>query len=247
MKINFQLFGGKGKTTVQSYQPTAEEKALLGQQLKVAQAYFPNITRLNDTAGQLLYDSYGTVQADYGGMNDVAQNVINQQRANVGQLQQGVLPGQYQQNMENAIRSGLQNTMGNTINALGSRGVLNSSVTNAAMNDISRNAADSVAQQYQNNINTLGNLAQQQTENATANTVAAASNQEAAQSPAINLWNASLGLNTAGNQTLSSVAGKMGTRTTTQSGGGGGFGNMLGGIVTGLAGNSGFMGKVMGQ
>ena len=246
MKINFQLFKGNVSSTT-TYQATPEEKALLNQQLKVAEAYYPNITKLNDIAGNLLYDSYGTVQADYGAMNNTAQNVINQQRENVGQLQQGVLPGQYQTNMESAIRSGLQNTMGSTLNSLGNRGVLNSSVTQGALNDISRNAADSVAQQYQNNINTLGNLAQQQTENATANTVAAASNQEAAQSPAINLWNASLGLNTAGNTTLGSVAGKMGTRTTTQSGGGGGFGNMLGGIVTGLAGNSGFMGKVMGQ
>lgn len=246
MKINFQLFGSSKTTNTTTYQATPEEQALLNQQLKVAQAYFPNITKLNDVAGNMLYDSYGTVQADYGNMNNQAQNIINAQRDNVSQLQNGVLPGQYQTNMENAIRSGVQNTLGQSLNGLANRGVLNSSVTQGALNDISRNASDAMAQQYQGNINTLGNLAQQQTENATANTVAAASNQEAAQQPAINLWNASLGLNTAGNTTLGSVAGKMGTRTNTQTQSGGGFGNFLGGVAGGLAGNGGFMTKVMG-
>lgn len=246
MKINFQLFKGNVSSTT-TYQATPEEKALLAQQLKVAQAYEPNIINLNDTAANLLFDSYGTVQADYGAMNDTAQNIINAQRENVNQLQQGVLPGQYQTNMENAIRSGVQNTLGQSINGLANRGVLNSSVTQGALNDISRNASDTMAQQYQNNINTLGNLAQQQTENATANTVASSANSEAAINPAINLWNASLGLNTAGNTTLGAVAGKMGTRTTTQSNPSGGFGQVLGGIATGLAGNAGFMNKVMGS
>lgn len=241
MIIDFQLFKGNTTTT---YKATPEEQALLNQQLKVAQAYYPNITKLNDIAGNLLYDSYGTVQEDYSALNDQAQNVINAQRDNVSQLQQGVLPAQYQANMENAIRSGLQNTLGQSINSLANRGVLNSTVTNAALNDIGKNAADSVAQQYQNNVNMLGNLAQQQTENATANTVAASANQEAATSLPTNLWNASLGLNTAGNTTLGAVAGKMGTRT--QSTSGGGLGSMLGGVATGLAGNAGFMGKVMG-
>lgn len=76
-------------------------------------------------------------------------------------LESGVLPSAYQANMENAIRSALQRTVGNNVNNLAQRGVINSSVTNSALNDIERNAADAVAQQYLQNINTLGNLAQQ--------------------------------------------------------------------------------------
>jgi hypothetical protein len=75
--------------------------------------------------------------------------------------------------MENSIRSALENTMGKTVNSLGNRGVINSSVTNEALNDIEKNAADTVAQQYQQNINqsadllgrqndTLGNALNQQ-------------------------------------------------------------------------------------
>lgn len=236
-------------------------------------------------------------------------NAANAANSQLAGLTNGVLPEQYQQNMENSIASALKNTMGNSINSLGNRGVLNSSVTNAAMNDISKNAADTVAQQYQNNINLIGNLAQQQlgntnaaleaqselaqqrlgntnaaldsqanlaqqqlgntnaaleaqqgiTQQQYANTMGAnevnsglysnllnsaatgiatgAAAQEAAQQPAINLWNASVGLSPSGSGALSAVAGKGTTTSTqTQSGGSGIFGGLLSGIGSGLVG-----------
>lgn len=79
-----------------------------------------------------------------------------------GQLQQ-----QYQANMEKSISSALQNTMGKSLANLGNRGVLNSSVTTGAMNDIQRNASDEVARQYQANINQIAGLTQQQNTNTT--------------------------------------------------------------------------------
>ena len=217
------------------------------------------------------------------------QNAANATNAQLVGLANGVIPEQYQTNMENAIASTLKNTMGNTLTNLGSRGVLNSSVTNTAMNDISKNAADTVAQQYQQNINQIGNLAQQQLGNtntalgaqtelaqqqlgnnqmgldaqlnaaqqayansmganevnsglfgnllnsATAGITAGAAAQEAAQQPALNLWNASVGLNQGGTGTaLAGVSGK-GTTTSTVSNNGGGLGNTLGGVFGGLA------------
>lgn len=192
----------------------------------------------------------------------------NKANATLGQLQNGVLPSAYQTNMQNAIRSGLQNTMGQTINNLGNRGVINSSVTTSAMNDISKNAADAVAQQYQQNINTVAGLANQQNQNTTnalnsqagianrqmANTLnansanagiygnlinsatqpitTAASAQEAAQKPAINLWNASLGLNGSTTSALAAAAGKGTTTSTSHTSGGGGLlSGLMGGIL----------------
>lgn len=218
-----------------------------------------------------------------GGQYTTAANGTNSQLAN---LANGTLPSQYQQNMQNAIASALKGTMGQALNSLGQRGVLNSSVTNSAMNDISKNAADSVAQQYQSNIGLLGNLANQQLSNTNtalgqnaniasqklsntntalgqqgelANTIrsntlgtnnqnagiynnlistatnpiaAAGAAQEAAQSPATNLWNASLGLNQSTTGALAAAAGKgTTTSSSTQSGGGGGFfSGLLGGL-----------------
>ena len=193
--------------------------------------------------------------------------------------------------------------MGQTLNSLGQRGVLNSSVTNRAMNDIAKNAADSVAQQYQGNINLVSGLAGQQLGNTNtalnaqqgittqqaANTNEAlgqnaaiasqqlgntntalgqqgsiannvlsntqgtntananiynglistsaqpiavgAAAQEAAQTPATNLWNASLGLNGATTGALAAASGKgTTTSTSSQSGGGGLFSGLLGGL-----------------
>lgn len=83
----------------------------------------------------------------------------------LGSLANGQLPQAYQANMENSIRSAIQNTMGKSLSNLGNRGVLNSSVTTGAMNDIQRNAADEVARQYQANINQVAGLTQQQNAN----------------------------------------------------------------------------------
>ena len=101
------------------------------------------------------------ISNQYGNTN----NAINER---LDQLANGYLPSQYQQNMQNAIASTLKGTMGQTVNNLGQRGVLNSSVTSAAMNDISKNAADSVAKQYQGNIGLVSNLLGQEIGNTNA-------------------------------------------------------------------------------
>ena len=261
----------KGGTTVQNtstYTPTEYELQLQKAQADYAKAIAPNSLWLNDTARKILENSIGSVQVDFNKLNDQAQQLISQNQRNManlapsntaaankanatlGQLQNGVLPSQYQTNMENAIRSGLQNTMGQTLNSLGNRGVLNSSVTTSAMNDISKNAADTVAQQYQNNIQTVGGLANRQMANtmnansananiygnlinsATQPITTAAAAQEAAQKPALNLWNASLGLNGSTASALAAAAGKGTTTSTSHTSGGGGLlSGLMGGIL----------------
>lgn len=232
--------GKKGSsTTVQSYTPTEEEKRLMAQAADYADAVAPNALKLNNIAGDLLYGSYGTVQADYNQMNQAAQNQLNQANAIVGDLTQGVLPSGYQEAMENSIKSGVENSMGSALNNLAARGVLNSSVTNKAMQGISDSAANTMAQQYANNIALQSQLAGQMQSAAGQNIALSAAAQEAAQQPALNLWNASMGLNSGGTGTaLAAVAGQ-GTSTATQSGGGSG---LFGGVLTGLAGNPGLFG-----
>ena len=502
MKVKFifylQRFGGGGGTTVTEREPTPDEMRIIKAQAKTAEAYAPNAMWLNDTAADLLRDSYGTVQADFDFLNDQAQerinksfaaleNIVNQNSASankannnledykntlsdfmdyynkqyenmlpsiksdgqsaenaltkdmnalsdayntyrnsinaknysdsdltrqginpnsvtntgqgglvdllnayrtqsgeyanaannayngdptksstslqgrgfigandeayqtalkeLGDLQNGIIPQTYQDNMSDAIRTAYKNTLGSNLNDLAQRGVLNSSVTNAAINDLQKNLTDTMAQnylqnigtleslaqnkfqdaitassetaglanqQYQNNMNDLANrlnitnqitdlygknldaannsalqnanLATQRLNNATntnqnlmnlynqsqqntssslnslanwtqsqnANTqganstnanlysnvgigqatspiTAAAAAQEAAQQPALNLWNASIGLSGSNNGTLSALAGSSGKTTTTTSGGG-----FLSGFLGGL-------------
>ncbi len=220
-----------GNTTVQSYQPTAQEIRLQKQAADYAEAVAPNALWLNNVAQGLLKDSLGTVQVDYNQLLANANNQIGSAQQGVSNLAQGIIPAEYQKNMEASIASGVNNTMGQTLNSLGSRGILNSSVTNTAMNDISKNAADQMAQQYQNNIGVLNGLYGQQASLAGNQISTSAAAQEAAQQPALNLWNASLGLNSGGTLGALNAVGGQGTTTSTTSGGG----SFLGGLFNSAA------------
>ena len=139
--------------------------------------------------------------------------------------------------MQDIINRGVEKSSGNLLNNLAQRGVINSSVTNQGLKDISDSAATAMSDAYTQNIGLLSQLAGQQTDSATAGIAAGAAAQEAAQQPAINLWNASLGLNGSTTGALSAAAGK-GTTTSsqTQSGGGGLFGGLVSGLGAGLVG-----------
>lgn len=225
--------GGSSQTIVESYKPTEQEIRLQKQAADYAEAVAPNALWLNNVAQGLLKDSLGTIQVDYNNLLQNATNQTNTAQQGIADLQQGILPSAYQQNMEDSIRSGVENTMGQTLNNLGARGILNSSVTNTAMNDISKNASDAMAQQYQNNIGTLNGLYGQQASLAGQNISLSAAAQEAAQQPSLNLWNASLGLNSGGTLgALNAVAGQGTTTSKTSTSGGS---NWLGGLFTGAA------------
>lgn len=233
---------GGSSTTVQSYKPTEQEIRLQKAAADYSEAIAPNALWLNGVARGLLQDSLGTIQVDYNQLLNNANQQTTAAQQGVANLAQGILPSAYQQNMENAIRSGVNNTMGSTLSGLGARGILNSSVTNTALNDISKNAADTMAQQYQSNIDKLNGLYGQQASLAGQNITTSAAAQEAAQQPALNLWNASLGLNSGG--TLGALNAMKGTGTTTsttsQSGGGGVLGSLFNaglGMATGSYGS----------
>ena len=223
---------GGSSTTVQSYKPTEQEIRLQKAAADYSEAIAPNALWLNGVARGLLQDSLGTIQVDYNQLLSNANQQTAAAQQGVANLTQGILPSAYQQNMENAIRSGVNNTMGSTLSGLGARGILNSSVTNTALNDISKNAADTMAQQYQSNIDKLNGLYGQQASLAGQNITTSAAAQQAAQQPALNLWNASLGLNSGG--TLGALDAMKGTGTTTSTttqSGGSGWGSFLGGFV----------------
>lgn len=229
--------GGSSVTNTTTYTASPEERRLQAAEAKYSEAVSPNALWLNNIARNVLENSLGTVQVDFNGLNNEAQQRIAAANQGMADLTQGKLPTAYTQNMTDAIKSGVQNTYGDLINNAAAKGVLNSSVTSQGLSDISKNVADTMAQSYSNNINQLANLYGNQQNAATNAITTAAAAQEAAQQPAINLWNASLGLNGATTGALAASAGK-GTTTNTQttSGGGGGlFGSILGAGLGGLA------------
>lgn len=239
--FNLQLFGGGSSTTVQNtstYTPSAYELQLQKAQADYSNAIAPNALWLNDEARKMLQDSLGTVQVDFDELNNTAQGTLTKANQGYKDLASGILPQAYLDNMGNAIQSSVENTVGNTVNSLANRGIVNSSVATTAMNDISKNASDTMAKAYLDNINTVANLYGNQINAATTPITTAAAAQEAAQAPAQSLWNMSLGLNGSTNSALSAAAGKgttTSTQTTTQSGGAGFLGGLLGGVASGLA------------
>lgn len=224
--------GKKGSTTVQSYTPTEEEKKLLRQAANYADAVSPNALALNNLASNLLYGSYGAVQADYNRMNTNAQQQIASAQQGLSNLAQGNLPTAYTDNLQANLNRTLNTTLGTTLQNLGTRGILNSSVTNTALSNLADSAANAITTNYQNSINQLAGLYNNQIANAISPLTTSAAAQEAAQKPALDLWNASLGLNGATTGTLSALAGR-GTNTTTVNQGTSG---LIGGVLTGAAG-----------
>ena len=74
-------------------------------------------------------------------------------------LLSGDLPSAYAQNRQKALQSDLDATMGNALSSLADRGIINSSVANQSMNDISKNAANALAANYTSDMGTAANLA----------------------------------------------------------------------------------------
>lgn len=233
--INLAQHKGGGSTTVNNtttYQPSEYELELQKAQADYANAIAPNSLWLNDTARKILENSIGAVQVDFNKLNSDAQQQISNAQQGLTNLQNGQLPQEYLNNMAAAVQSGVQNSYGQLLNNAAANGVLNSSVTSQGLNDISKNVADTMANSFTSNLGTLANMYNNQIGNATAGITTSAAAQEAAQNPALNLWNASLGLNGATTGALAAAAGKGTTsssQTQTTSGGG-----LLSGLLGGL-------------
>ena len=241
MYVDLQLFAGKGSstTTTSSYTPTQYELQLQQIEANYANAIAPNSLLLNTDAANKFVNASDSVQANYGSLNSNAQNQIANAQGTVSNLINGELPSSYTDNMQSAIQSTLENTMGKSLNSLAGKGVLNSSVTNQALNDISKNAASTTAENYLNNISTLNGLAGQQSTMASQPITVTAAAQEAALQPSVTEWNMSTGLNSSTTGALSALSGQGASTSTQKTSGGSG---LLGGLVGGAA-NS-YMGKI---
>ncbi len=184
----------KSSSSSQTYTPSAEEKALQQQALEYSKYVMPNAKKLNDTAANLLYGSLGSTQVDYNDLMNNALDQIKWGQQGLRGLAQGQIPTAYQDAMEASIKKGVQGSMGNLLQDMGARGVVNSSVMDTGLRGISDSASDAMAQNWQNTVSQLANIYGQNIDAAGQPIATAAAAQEGAQQPAINLWNASLGL-----------------------------------------------------
>jgi hypothetical protein len=109
-----------------------------------------SLSKYETAAGNALNNYNGTMS----GVTDAYQSLAN-----------GVLPTAYATNRQAALNADLTGTVGTALNGLGSRGVLNSSVTGQALNNISQNASNTLANDYTTDLGTesglIGNQATQ--------------------------------------------------------------------------------------
>ena len=89
--------------------------------------------------------------------SDYQQAMANNQTA-MNSIANGELPSSYAANRQKALQDDLTSTVGNTLSSLADRGIINSSVTNQALNDIEKNASNTFARNYMNDLNTASNL-----------------------------------------------------------------------------------------
>lgn len=220
---------GGGSTTVQSYQPTAEEKRLWQLQGQYEEAVMPNALKLNDKAGNLLWETLGDTKVDYNSLNQQANERLNQAIAGYQDLAQGKIPTAYTDNINSQVKSMVNDSMGSLMQDYGAKGILNSSVTSQGIQGINQAAANTAAQMYNQDIEQLGNIYGNMINSAGQNISTSAAAQEAAQQPAVNLWNASLGLNGSNLGAISAMGGKGTTTSTTKQNNSGSFwGGLLG-------------------
>lgn len=224
---------GGSSTTVQSYQPTAEEKRLWKLQGDYEEAVMPNALGLNTKAKNLLENSIGETQVDYKNLLGQATNINNSAMNGYQSLANGQLPTSYTDNINKVVTNSVNQSMGNLLNNLSQNGVINSSVASQGIQGINQAAANTAADMYNQDISQLADIYGNMSNMAGANISLGAAAQEAAQQPAVNLWNTSIGLNGTNLGAISAMGGK-GTSTSTQrtSGGSGIWGGILGGLAS---------------
>ena len=118
-------------------------------------------------AAKAYQQAYGNATSTYQAANNSNLADYNNQMKDVTQgytdLSNGILPAAYAAARQEALNSDLTGTVGSAISSLANRGIVNSSVTDSALNNISQNASDTLAKNYTSDLATesglLGNRA----------------------------------------------------------------------------------------
>lgn len=179
-----------------------------------------NTTGLNN-ASNVLNNGVNSIDSTYNPDWSFLSNNYNKTMNNVSNgfsdLTNGNLPSTYAAARQQALNSDLNSTVGSAISGLANRGILNSSVTNNALNNISQNASDSLAKSYSSDLSTYANLLSQQSNNA-SNTLSgnATAQQSSYYEPTSLLSYASQLATPSQNMYNTMYSGRMGTSGTTQ-------------------------------
>ena len=220
--FDLQLFGGGGgkgggeSSTTSQYQMSPEERRAKELANQVAETFVSGSKAIGNQYSNAVQSQ------DFINLLNEAGNSIRQGQSGIALAANGELNPIYQQNMADSLRTGVNSTIGSAINSLGNRGVLNSSVTNKALNDVSANVADSMTKAYMSNLGQQAGLSGNLINTANAGYIP---------------YQTLLALGQGGSGMMNQAANLYtgtGTKTQTQTEEGAGFGDMLGAGLMGL-------------
>ena len=127
--------------------------------------YADDIYDYSKTAAQNIRNNATTNSGDFSEYIASNKQGLADSKNDLDDLKQGNISQNYLNAMKDAIASSMKGTIGETLNNLGQRGVLNSSVTTQAMNDIDKNASDQLAKNFLQNIETIRGLSNDKFDN----------------------------------------------------------------------------------
>lgn len=110
---------------------------------KYANQLATSVDNMNNTASQLANEYSGALLQNQNAMNAITA---------------GQLPTAYQEARQKALNNDLESTLGSAVSGLASRGIINSSQADSAINNISKNASNTLAAQYAQDLNQAAGL-----------------------------------------------------------------------------------------
>ena len=110
---------------------------------KYANQLASSVDNMNNTASQLANEYSGALLQNQNAMNSITS---------------GQLPAAYQEARQKALNNDLESTLGSAVSGLASRGIINSSQADTAINNISKNASNTLAAQYAQDLNQAAGL-----------------------------------------------------------------------------------------
>lgn len=110
---------------------------------KYANQLATSVDNMNNTASQLANEYSGALLQNQNAMNAITA---------------GQLPTAYQEARQKALNNDLESTLGSAVSGLANRGIINSSQADSAINNISKNASNTLAAQYAQDLNQAAGL-----------------------------------------------------------------------------------------
>ena len=140
---------------------TNQANSLVQSLIPSTQASMNSSAQATDRYSSQISNATNQMNRDSQALAGEFANAIANNQDRLNGLWNGELPSSYSEARQKALQSDLDNTVGNTLSNLASRGIINSSQADSAFNDISKNASNALASQYTNDMNTVSNLANQ--------------------------------------------------------------------------------------